>query len=183
MKVTPTEIPDVVVIEPDVFGDNRGYFFESYSKAKFDAAGIHADFVQDNQSLSCRNVLRGLHFQNPPFEQGKLVRVISGSVLDVAVDIRKGSPYFGKWISRILSAENKAMMWVPPGFAHGFLTLDDNTVFSYKCTAYYRKDAEGVILWNDPVLNIQWGCNDPVVSGRDQNASGFTNFYTKFTFK
>lgn len=170
MEKIPTDIPDVFLIRPDVFEDNRGYFFESFSKTKFSSLGIDYEFVQDNQSLSEKNVLRGLHFQKAPHEQGKLVRVIKGAVLDVAVDIRKNSPYFGKYISCILSEKNKLMLWVPPGFAHGFLTLEDNTIFFYKCTKQYNKESEKIIRYNDPDININWNIESPIISDRDKNA-------------
>lgn len=167
MEIIPTEILDVLIIKPQVFNDDRGYFFESYSRQKLHEAGIQADFVQDNESKSAKNVLRGLHFQKPPFAQGKLVRVIQGAVLDVAVDLRQSSPTFGKWVAIKLTAENKWMCWIPEGFAHGFLTLEDNTIFSYKCTNVYNKLSEGSIRWNDPKLNINWGINQPDLSGKD----------------
>jgi dTDP-4-dehydrorhamnose 3,5-epimerase len=176
MEKIPTDIPDVFIIKPNVFEDNRGYFYESFNKSRFNDLGIEAEFVQDNQSLSEKNVLRGLHFQNPPYQQGKLVRVIKGSVLDVAVDIRKNSPYFGKHISCVLSEKNKLMLWVPPGFAHGFLTLEDNTIFFYKCTQQYNKESEGVILYNDPDLNIKWNIASPTLADRDKNAPLFKNY-------
>ncbi len=173
MEKIPTEIPDVFIVRPDVYEDQRGYFFESYNKAKFVELGIDFEFVQDNQSLSEKGVLRGLHFQKYPHEQGKLVRVIQGAVMDVAVDIRKNSPYFGKHISCVLTEKNKLMLWVPPGFAHGFLTLEDNTVFSYKCTKQYNKESESIIRFNDPELNINWNIENPIMSERDKNASFF----------
>lgn len=173
MEIIPTEIPDVLIIKPQVFTDERGYFFESYSRQKLREAGILADFVQDNESKSAKNVLRGLHFQKPPFAQGKLVRVIQGAVLDVAVDLRHSSGTFGKWVAIKLTAENKWMCWIPEGFAHGFLTLEDNTIFSYKCTNVYNKPSEGSIRWNDPELGIQWGINQPDLSEKDSNAPFF----------
>lgn len=182
MKKIPTKIPDVLVIQPDVFEDKRGYFFETFNQEKFAELGILYDFVQDNESLSAKNVLRGLHFQKPPFEQGKLVRVIRGGVRDVAVDIRKGSPYYGKWVSMELTAQNKLMLWIPPGFAHGFLTLEDHTVFSYKCTGFYNRASEGVISWNDPDINIDWLIEFPELSERDKNGTPFNNFNTPFLF-
>ncbi len=138
------------------------------------------DFVQDNESKSQKDVLRGLHFQNPPFEQGKLVRVVKGAVLDVAVDIRKDSGTYGEWLSQELTEENKTMLWIPPGFAHGFLTLQDETIFQYKCTNYYNKDSEGSIRWNDPILKIKWDVVNPVVSDKDQDAPSFKDFSSKF---
>jgi dTDP-4-dehydrorhamnose 3,5-epimerase len=170
MEIIPTEIPDVIIIKPDVYGDDRGYFFESYHEEKFAAFGIKGSFVQDNESSSQKDVLRGLHFQREPFAQGKLVRVISGAVLDVAVDIRRNSPTFGKWVSMKLTGENKWICWIPEGFAHGFVTLEANTVFSYKCTGIYNKESEGSIRWNDPELNIDWGIADPLLSDKDKLA-------------
>ncbi len=167
MEIVPTEIPDVLIIKPQVFTDERGYFFESYNKQKFMNAGIDANFVQDNESKSMKGVLRGLHFQKPPFAQGKLVRVMRGAVLDVAVDLRHGSPWYGRWAAIELTEHNKWMYWIPPGFAHGFLTLEDNTVFFYKCTNIYNKESEGSVRWNDPDLNIDWGNADPVLSAKD----------------
>jgi dTDP-4-dehydrorhamnose 3,5-epimerase len=170
MEIFKTGIPDVVILKPDVFGDDRGYFFESFQKEKFRTLGIDATFFQDNESFSQKGVLRGLHFQKPPFAQGKLVRVIKGSVLDVAVDIRQSSPTFGQWISITLSGENKWMCWIPEGFAHGFMTLENDTIFSYKCTNYYDKASEGAIRWNDPDLNITWGTDNPTLSAKDAEA-------------
>jgi dTDP-4-dehydrorhamnose 3,5-epimerase len=181
MVVKEVLIKGLIVVQPDVFYDPRGYFFESYNKEKFQQIGIADEFVQDNQSLSAKGILRGLHFQNPPFAQGKLLSVIKGSVLDVAVDIRKGSPTFGKYFSVILSGENKTMFWVPAGFAHGFLSLEDDTIFSYKCTQTYNKESEGSIRWNDPDINIDWGITQPLVSEKDRNAPLFKDFVTRFT--
>ena len=180
MKIIQTGIKDLVVIEPTVFQDPRGYFFESYNKEIFFKNGICVEFVQDNQSLSQKGVLRGLHFQNPPFAQDKLVRVITGSVLDVAVDIRKNSPTYGKHFALELTAEKKNMMFVPIGFAHGFAVLEDNTVFSYKCSNVYNKAAEDSILWCDPDLNIQWGIKDPLLSEKDKIAKRFRDFNSLF---
>ena len=182
IKIT-TSVPDVFVIKPDVFEDNRGYFFETFNQEKITELGIQYNFVQDNESLSAKNVLRGLHFQKPPFEQGKLVRVIKGGVLDVAVDIRKNSPYYGKWVSQELTEQNKLLMWIPPGFAHGFVTLEDQTIFSYKCTGFYNHDSEQVISWNDPNIGIEWMINNPVLSERDINGIHFNNFISPFTYK
>ncbi|MEI6764145.1 MAG: dTDP-4-dehydrorhamnose 3,5-epimerase [Bacteroidota bacterium] len=176
MKKIPTKIPEVFILEPDVFRDSRGYFFESYNKDKFTGIGIDFEFIQDNQSCSQKDVLRGLHFQNPPYAQGKLVRVIRGAVFDVAVDIRKNSPTFGAWVGAELTADNNHMLWLPPGFAHGFLTLENNTVFSYKCTSAYNKAAEGIIMWNDPDIGIHWGITNPVLSDRDLNASSLKKY-------
>lgn len=180
MEVIKTEIPDLYIVKPMVFEDNRGYFFESYNKEKFLHHGIDRNFVQDNESKSAKGVLRGLHFQKPPFAQGKLVRVMRGSVLDVAVDIRKNSPTYGQWVSVELTQDNKWMYWVPPGFAHGFVTLEDDTVFFYKCTNVYNKESEGSILWNDPNLNIDWQLEDPILSEKDKIAPLFKDFVTPF---
>jgi dTDP-4-dehydrorhamnose 3,5-epimerase len=157
----------LVLITPQTFNDHRGYFFESYNNDKFKECGIDAVFLQDNQSLSNKGVLRGLHFQNPPFEQGKLVRVIAGSVLDVVVDIRSKSPTFGKHFSIQLNNTENKMLWIPPGFAHGFLALEDNTVFSYKCTNLYNKESESGIIFNDPLLDINWNIENPEISVKD----------------
>ena len=180
MKIIKTEIEGLLIIEPRVFEDKRGYFFESWSKDAFENAGLDINFVQDNQSFSSKGVVRGLHFQNPPFAQGKLVRVLKGSVLDVAVDIRKNSPTYGKYFSIHLSGENKTMFWIPPGFAHGFSTLEDNTIFSYKCSGVYNKESEGSLLWNDTDLNIDWKIKNPIISKKDQNSAIFANFKTQF---
>ena len=180
MNIIKTPIENLLVLEPKVFEDERGYFFESFNKKKFEDIGIKESFVQDNQSLSNKNVLRGLHFQAPPFAQGKLVRVIKGSVLDIAVDIRKESATYGKYFSIILSEQNKKMFWIPPGFAHGFLTLEDQTIFSYKCSGDYNPSSEGSLLWNDPQLNIEWNIDEPIVSAKDQEAQAFTSFKSPF---
>jgi len=180
MEIIKTEINGLLIIKPRVFEDERGYFFESWSKDSFKNNGIEIDFVQDNQSFSSKGVLRGLHFQNPPFSQGKLVRVIQGSVLDVAVDIRKDSPTYGEHVSVLLSGENKTMFWIPPGFAHGFSTLEDNTIFSYKCSGIYNKESEGSLMWNDSDLKIDWQIENAIISVKDQNSDHFKNFKTQF---
>jgi dTDP-4-dehydrorhamnose 3,5-epimerase len=157
MRVIPTAIPEVMVIEPNVFGDERGFFFESFNQKQFDeAVGREVKFVQDNHSKSDNGVLRGLHYQLPPYEQGKLVRVVKGEVFDVAVDIRGNSPTFGQWVGEVLSAENKKQLWIPEGFAHGFLTVSETAEFLYKTTNYYDKDSERSILWNDQSISINW---------------------------
>jgi len=168
VKAIPTTIPDVLTIEPKVFGDERGFFFESFNQAQFDAAiGRKVNFVQDNHSRSVKNVLRGLHYQIQ-HAQGKLVRVVHGSVLDVAVDIRKGSPTFGKHVAEELSSENKRMLWIPEGFAHGFLVLSDTAEFLYKTTDYWRPEYERCISWNDPTLAINWPLQiTPALSAKD----------------
>ena len=180
MEIITTKINGLLIIKPRVFEDERGYFFESWSKEAFKNNGIEIDFVQDNQSFSSKGVLRGLHFQNPPFSQGKLVRVIQGSVLDVAVDIRKDSPTYGEHVSVLLSGENKTMFWIPPGFAHGFSTLEDNTIFSYKCSGIYNKESEGSLMWNDSDLKIDWQIENAIISEKDQNSDHFKNFKTQF---
>lgn len=174
MKIIPTEIPDVMLIEPRVFGDERGFFFESYNEQVFqDKIGTDVRFVQDNHSRSAANVLRGLHYQIQQ-SQGKLVRVVAGAIFDVAVDIRRSSSTFGQWVGYELSAENKRQLWVPVGFAHGFLSLTDGTEVLYKTTDFYAPAHERAILWNDPALDIAWPLNtDPVVSAKDQVAQSF----------
>lgn len=161
MQVTPLNIPEVILFEPKVFGDERGFFYESFSKKRFeDAIGLKPEFVQDNHSKSQKGVLRGLHYQLAPMAQGKLVRVVEGEVLDIAVDIRKSSPTFGQWVGANLSAENNKQLWVPEGFAHGFLTLSDTAQFLYKTTNYYSPEHERCILWNDPSLAVEWQLNN-----------------------
>ncbi len=180
MEFLNTDISGLLIIKPDIFRDDRGYFFESYNQDKFDGSGVDVTFVQDNESRSKKGVVRGLHFQVPPFEQGKLVRVVKGAILDVAVDIRRASATYGKWSSVVLSGDNKWMYWIPPGFAHGFVTMEDDTVVFYKCTNVYNNEAERSIIWNDPVLKIDWGINDPVVSDRDSRAPFFSTLKTPF---
>lgn len=180
MTVEKTFIEGLLVIQPRVFEDARGYFFESFNEKLFTEAGVSTHFVQDNQSLSQKGVLRGLHFQAPPHAQAKLVRVISGAVLDVAVDIRNGSPTYGKHYSIELNARNKTMFYIPTGFAHGFLTLEDHTVFSYKCSGYYNKDSEGTLLWNDPELEIDWNVFAPLLSDKDKAGAELKNFKSPF---
>lgn len=172
MLVQETHIEDLLVIKPAVFEDSRGYFMESYNARLFkEATKLNVQFVQDNESKSNKGVLRGMHFQKPPHAQGKLVRVVRGSVLDVALDIRKESKTFGEYYSLVLSEENKTQFYVPPGFAHGFLVLEDDTVFSYKCTGFYHKESEVSLKWNDPDINIEWGIKDPILSDKDKNSS------------
>jgi dTDP-4-dehydrorhamnose 3,5-epimerase len=171
-----------LIIRPKIFSDSRGYFFESYSARWFKELGIGYEFVQDNQSLSQKGTVRGLHFQADPFAQGKLVRVVQGAVIDVAVDIRKGSPTYGQHFAIELNASNNTMFWIPPGFAHGFSTLEDNTVFQYKCTNYYNKASEGGILWNDSDLSIDWGVTDSIVSEKDTQLPPLKNFESPFTY-
>ena len=169
MIFTPTAISDVIVIEPKVFGDDRGFFFESFSERAFSAAvGRRVEFVQDNHSRSRRGVLRGLHYQMPPRAQGKLVRVVAGEVFDVAVDIRKGSPTFGQWVGEVLTESNKKQLWIPPGFAHALLTLSESADFLYKTTDFYSPESERCIKWNDPQIGITWPFHgNPLVSAKD----------------
>jgi dTDP-4-dehydrorhamnose 3,5-epimerase len=182
LNLIKTHIPDLVLIEPRVFPDERGYFFESYQQEKFQEMGLPVGFVQDNESMSAKNVLRGLHFQYPPYTQGKLVRVVRGSVQDIAIDLRLGSPSYGQWYSAILSGDSKIMMFIPEGFAHGFLTLEDNTIFQYKCTNYYNKESEGTLIWNDPDLAITWETNAPLVSGKDLTGKFLKDFKSPFKY-
>ena len=180
MKVLTTPIAGLLIIEPDVFHDERGYFYECYNTEKFREIGIPDVFMQDNESRSKKGVLRGMYFQNPPYEQGKLIRVVKGAIWDVAVDIRKSSPTYGKYETIMLSEENKTLFWIPPGFAHGFITLEEDTVLHYKCTNIYHKEAEDCLVWNDPDLAIKWPNEAPIVSGRDQGAGRFKDFNSRF---
>lgn len=178
MKIKTSAIKDILIIEPELFNDERGYFFESYNKKELEKFGITGEFMQDSQSQSKKGVLRGMHFQKEPFAQGKLIRVVRGAVLDVIVDLRKNSPSFGKWLSMELNEKNKKMLWIPPGFAHGFLCTEDNTIFSYKCTNFYNKQAELGFMWNDALLNINWelekyGIKEPLLSGKDKLLPSF----------
>jgi dTDP-4-dehydrorhamnose 3,5-epimerase len=180
MEIIETKIKDLLIIKPDVFLDERGYFFESYNKQRFLEHGLDMTFVQDNESQSTKGVLRGLHFQKPPYTQGKLVRVVKGAVMDVAVDLRQGSPTYGQWESVVLTEGNKFMYWIPEGFAHGFVCLEDHSVFTYKCTNVYNKASEGSLRWNDPDLNIQWIIEDPILSEKDKVSPLFKDFVTPF---
>ena len=176
MKVTPLHIADVLLIEPEIFGDDRGYFFESFNQENFKkVTGKKINFVQDNHSKSIKGVLRGLHYQLPPKAQGKLVRVTQGEVFDVVVDLRQTSVTFGKWVGEILSAENKKQIWIPEGFAHGFLTLSDTAEFLYKTTNFYSLEHERSISWNDPNIGINWPDINIVLSAKDKVASTFLN--------
>ena len=179
MKITPLSIPDVLLIEPRVFGDERGFFYESFHQGRFEeAVGHQVQFVQDNHSKSAHNVLRGLHYQIQQ-PQGKLVRVVSGAVFDVAVDLRRSSPTFGQWVGEILSAENKAQLWVPEGFAHGFVVMSESAEFVYKTTNYYAPEHERCIAWNDSNLLIEWPIEQaPVVSAKDKNGLPFKSANT-----
>ena len=181
MKLIKTEFEGLFLIKPNVFGDARGYFYEGFNKKTLQSQGLDIEIVQTNISESQKGVVRGLHFQNPPFEQGKLIRVLKGSVLDVVVDIRTGSPTFGKYYSVELSEENKRALWVPAGFAHGFKTLEDQTLFYYNCSQVYNKESEGSIRWNDPQLKIDWGINNPIISEKDEIAPLFKEFESKFS--
>lgn len=180
MEVIQTPLAGLLVLKPRIFNDGRGYFYESWNRRVFGELGITADFVQDNQSLSQKDVLRGLHFQRPPYAQAKLVRVINGAVLDVVVDIRKDSPTYGQHFAIELTGENKTLFFIPEGFAHGFLTLADNTIFAYKCAGLYNKASEDCLLWNDPVLNINWNCNDPLLSVKDLEGKTLASLNSPF---
>jgi dTDP-4-dehydrorhamnose 3,5-epimerase len=180
MTIEKTFINDLLIIHPTVFEDERGYFYESYNSKQFEQLGLPTNFAQDNQSKSNKGVLRGLHFQNPPYAQGKLVRVIKGAVLDVALDIRKNSPTYGKHYAIELNETNKTMFYVPEGFAHGFLTLENNTIFSYKCTHFYNNKEEQCLLWNDTNLAINWYQNNPQLSAKDIAGIQFNAFNTPF---
>jgi len=182
MNLIETAIPGLLIIEPKVWKDNRGYFFESYNKKVLQDAGITADFVQDNQSFSHRGTLRGLHGQADPFAQGKLVRVIQGRVIDIAVDIRKNSPTYGQYVSAELTGDNFKMFWIPPGFLHGFATLEDNTIFSYKVTNLYDKASEIGVIWDDHQLNIDWQLpkNEVILSDKDTTLPLFSDFSSPF---
>lgn len=183
MTIHSTPIEGLLIIEPDVFSDERGFFMESFNINRFEKhTGIQPDFVQDNESGSVKHTLRGLHFQVPPHVQGKLVRVSHGAALDVAVDLRRGSPTFGQHHSVMLSASNKLQYWIPPGFAHGFLTLADNTLFTYKCTGYYEKTSEWALRWDDPELGIDWGIDNPLLSSKDREAPLFADFESPFEY-
>lgn len=178
MKATETKLAGVYLLEPSVFGDARGYFFESFNNKKFESlTGFLPHFVQDNQSKSSKGVLRGLHYQVTPKAQGKLVRVVKGAVFDVAVDIRPDSPTFGQWEGVELSEDNHLQLWIPPGLAHGFVTLTDEAIFQYKVTDYWSKDHEKCLKWNDPELNINWGFEgEPLVSPKDAEGQSFEGF-------
>jgi dTDP-4-dehydrorhamnose 3,5-epimerase len=180
MKIEKTPIEGLLIIQPQVFSDHRGYFLETFNQKVFNEIVSGFVFVQDNESSSSMHTLRGLHFQAPPFDQGKLVRVVKGKALDVAVDIRKSSPTYGKYVSVLLDDQQKTQLWIPPGFAHGFLALEKDTIFSYKCTNFYHKASEGCIRWNDPDLNIHWGVNDPIVSDKDAQGQLFRDFISPF---
>ncbi len=172
MRISQTEISDVLILEPRIFEDSRGLFFESYNEAKFEEI-LSTKFVQDNHSASKKNVIRGLHFQKSPNSQGKLVRVVKGKAIDVIVDLRKSSKTFGKHIKIELSSENNKMVWVPEGMAHGFVSMEDETTFLYKCTSYYEPKSEECLRWDDTTINIDWGIINPIVSEKDQKGKKF----------
>lgn len=181
MKINKPFIEGLLVITPQKYEDERGYFIESFNQTKFEEVlNKKISFVQDNESVSSKNVLRGLHFQTPPYSQGKLVRVVKGAVFDVAVDLRKDSPTYGLWHGEILSEENGKIFWIPEGFAHGFLSMEENTKFLYKCTNYYHPKSEQTIIWNDPLLNVNWNISDPIVSVKDKKGIIFDDFKSPF---
>jgi len=177
--IEKTYIKDLIIITPNIISDNRGYFMESFNQKKL-AGIIKTNFVQDNESMSQKGVLRGLHFQLPPYAQAKLIRVIKGSILDVAVDLRKNSDSFGQHFKHVLSEENKKQLYIPEGFAHGFLCLENNTILNYKCSNYYHSESEASILWNDEDLNIDWGIENPILSEKDRFAKNFITFENPF---
>ncbi len=179
MIIENTPIKDLMLITPNVFTDDRGYFMETYNQKRLEKV-IKTTFVQDNESLSQKGVLRGLHFQIPPFAQSKLVRVIFGSILDVAIDIRKDSETYGKHFKHVLSAENRKQLYIPAGFAHGFLSLENNTILNYKCSDFYHKKSEASLLWNDEDLDINWGITDPILAEKDKLAEKFSTFENPF---
>ena len=183
MEFQTTPIEGLIVVQPIVYKDSRGYFFESYNAKRFKENGITDDFVQDNQSCSSKGVVRGLHFQMPPFAQSKLVRVISGAALDVAVDIRVGSPTYGKYFSVLLTGENQRQFYLPVGFAHGFAALEDNTVFAYKCGNFYNKESERSIIFNDPDIGVDWQTETLLISDKDKIGVPFREFQSPFYYK
>jgi dTDP-4-dehydrorhamnose 3,5-epimerase len=185
MEIIKTDIDGVVIIEPRVFGDERGYFFESFSQREFEKLGINTVFVQDNESKSCYGVVRGLHFQAPPYAQAKLVRCVKGRIRDIAVDIRKGSPTYGKHVAVELTEDNHRLFFIPHGFAHGFSVLSETAVFQYKCDNYYTPQSEGALLWNDKDLNINWLIPDKhvVLSEKDRHHPLFKDFESPFDFE
>ncbi|MGZ5244875.1 MAG: dTDP-4-dehydrorhamnose 3,5-epimerase [Bacteroidia bacterium] len=180
ITVEKTHFDGLYVVKSTVYGDQRGYFTESYNKRDWELAGINTEFIQDNLSLSRKNILRGLHFQLAPYAQAKIVRVIKGSVLDVVVDIRRNSPTYGQHFSLVLSDENFLQLYIPEGFAHGFLTLQEDTIFAYKCSNYYHHDLERGLSWNDADLNIDWGITHPILSDKDKQYEPFSKFVSPF---
>jgi dTDP-4-dehydrorhamnose 3,5-epimerase len=183
MKLTQGTIPGLLIFEPVIYSDDRGSFMETYNMERFAALGFHEVFVQDNESVSGKGVIRALHFQNPPMAQGKLVRVVRGAVMDVAVDIRQGSPWYGQHQKVVLTRENRLMFWLPPGFAHGFVALEEDSVVNYKCTSIYSHEHEHSIRWDDPDLGIDWGVEHPLVSERDRNATPFHSHKGLFIYQ
>ena len=180
MEIEEKEIKGLIEIFPKVFGDQRGFFLETFNESRYNEVLKNIQFVQDNFSSSNKGVLRGLHFQNPPYSQGKLVQVITGSALDVAVDLRRNSETYGQHVKVLLSSEKRNQFWIPEGFAHGFLALEDNTIFSYKCTNYYNPQSEVTILWNDRNLKIDWQIDNPIISPKDKEGALFKDFDTPF---
>lgn len=181
MKINKTEFKDLLVIEPDIISDSRGYFLETFNEARFRVeTGLNITFLQDNESVSSKGVLRGMHFQLPPYSQAKLIRVAKGSVMDIVVDLRRSQPTFMKHYSILLSSANQHQLFVPEGFAHGFLVLEDETIFSYKCSNYYSRECDRSILWNDPDFQIDWGIEMPVLSEKDRNAMRYSDFDNPF---
>lgn len=181
MEVIRRELDGVILLEPRIFSDDRGMFFESFKKSVFNQlTGTSVEFIQDNHSVSGKNVLRGLHFQRPPFAQGKLVRVVKGSAIDVVVDLRKSSKFYGQTACFELNENNHRLLWIPEGFAHGFESLEEETVFLYKCTKEYQPEAEDGLMWNDPDLSIQWKTSAPELSEKDKNYGSFSNFSSPF---
>jgi dTDP-4-dehydrorhamnose 3,5-epimerase len=180
MELINTPIQGVFVLKPNLFKDDRGYFYESYNQKTFEKLGITDHFVQDNQSCSQKDVVRGLHFQKPPFAQAKLVRVIQGAILDIAVDLRKHSITYGKYYAAELTAENHLQLYIPVGFAHGFVVLEDNTIVQYKCSEFYNKEYEGTIIYNDPILNIDWNVKNPILAAKDMQGLDFNTFISPF---
>ena len=180
MELILTPIDQLLVLKPSLYTDDRGYFFESYNQQKLSDLGLHFTFVQDNQSMSKKGVIRGLHFQFPPYAQTKLVRVIQGEILDIALDLRKNSLTYGKYFSIHLSGVNQLQFLIPEGFAHGFVALEDNTIVQYKCSQFYNKEAEGTIIYNDPDVNINWGVDDPITTEKDLLGVSFKSFISPF---
>lgn len=181
MKIEKTAFKDLLIIQPAVFTDERGYFLESFNESRFRVdSGLNITFIQDNESMSAKGVLRGLHFQVPPKSQAKLIRVVQGAVLDVVVDLRRTQSTFGQHFKMLLSSENKTQLFIPEGFAHGFLALEENTIFAYKCSNYYSKDHDRSLLWNDPALNIDWELESPLVSEKDAKALSLDHYKEVF---
>lgn len=180
MEIRKTKLSGLIILEPKVFGDERGSFMETYNRETFARLGLDMTFVQDNESVSAKGVLRGIHFQRPPFAQGKLVRVVSGRALDYAVDLRRNSPTYGQYACVELSGRNKRMMYLPEGFAHAFLSLEDDTVFNYKCTNFYNKQSEDGLLWSDKDLGIEWPVDNPILSEKDLKLGLFKDFVSPF---